>query len=84
MIDEAIRSGCHLRAIFFSDSAGARVAHLLPQISLPRIALLLPDVLFESAVLTEAPQGVAALVRLADQASVESISPREPTWARSW
>ena len=73
IIDEAIRSGCQLRAIFFSDSAGARVDHLLPQISSSTEALILPDLLFESAVLTESPQGVAALVRLAEHASMESI-----------
>ena len=79
IIDEAIRSGCHLRAVFFSDSAGARVDHLLPQISSSTEALVMPDLLFESAVLTESPQGVAALVRLADQASMESIIARADT-----
>jgi RNA methyltransferase, TrmH family len=76
MIDEAIRSGSHLRAIFFSDSAVPRMSHLVPQISASTEALVLPDLLFESAVLTEAPQGVAALVRLALRASVDSIAAR--------
>jgi TrmH family RNA methyltransferase len=74
LIDEAIRSGCEFRAVFFSESAGERIAHLLPQISPAVETLLLPDLLFESAVLTESPQGVAALVRLPDRATPDSVA----------
>ena len=76
LIDEAIRSGCHLRAVFFSESAGQKVAHLLPQVSPAVDTLLLPDALFASAVLTEAPQGVAALIRLPHQATLETLVER--------
>ena len=38
--------------------------------------LLLPDALFASAVLTEAPQGVAALIRPPQQATLETLAER--------
>jgi RNA methyltransferase, TrmH family len=64
MIEEAIRSGLRFEAVFFSQSGRGHAARLLPQISSHSEALLLPDDVFLSAVSTEAPQGVAALVRL--------------------
>ena len=64
IIEEAIRSGLRFEAIFFSESGSAHAARLLPQISSHTEALLLPDDVFSSAVSTERPQGVAALVKL--------------------
>src|SRR5512146_2025978 len=64
IIEEAIRSGLRFDAIFFSESGRAHAARLLPQIASQVEALLLPDEVFASAVSTETPQGVAALVRL--------------------
>jgi len=64
LIEEAIRSGLRFQAVFFSDSGRAHAARLLSQISSHVEALLLPDDVFLSAVSTEAPQGVAALVKL--------------------
>ena len=64
IIEEAIRSGLRFEAIFFSESGSAHAARLLPQISSHTEALLLPDDVFSSAVRTETPQGVAALVKL--------------------
>ena len=64
IIEEAIRSGLRFEAIFFSESGSAHAARLLPQISSHTEALLLPDDVFSSAVSTETPQGVAALVKL--------------------
>src|SRR5215471_14767059 len=64
IIEEAIRSGLRFEAIFFSESGSAHAARLLPQISSHSEALLLPDDVFSSAVSTETPQGVAALVKL--------------------
>lgn len=64
IIEEAIRSGLKFQAIFFSDSGRAHAARLLPQIASHVEALLLPDEVFSSAVSTETPQGVAALVKL--------------------
>ena len=63
ILDEAIRSGLKFRAVFFSASAEARAERLLPQLGAHVEKLLLPDNLFASAVPSDAPQGVAALVR---------------------
>ncbi|MGZ4839744.1 MAG: TrmH family RNA methyltransferase [Terriglobales bacterium] len=63
-IEEAIRSGLRFHAVFFSESAQARAERLLPQVSTHVDTLLLPDDVFQSAVATETPQGVAALVKL--------------------
>jgi TrmH family RNA methyltransferase len=64
LLDEAIRSGLRFQAVFFSESAEERANRLLPQIGAQVETLLLPDEVFASAVSTETPQGVAALVRL--------------------
>jgi TrmH family RNA methyltransferase len=64
LLEEAIRSGLKLSTVFFSESARERVHKLLPQLSSHAEALLLPDAVFASAVPTETPQGVAALVRV--------------------
>lgn len=64
IIEEAVRSGLRFQAIIFSESGRSHAARLLPQISSHTEALLLPDDVFASAVSTETPQGVAALVKL--------------------
>ena len=64
MIEEAIRSGLRFQAIFFSEAGSAHATRLLPQIGSQVEVLLLPDEVFVSAVSTESPQGVAALVKL--------------------
>jgi len=64
MIEEAVRSGLRFQAIIFSESGRGHAARLLPQISAHTEALLLPDDVFASAVSTDTPQGVAALVKL--------------------
>jgi TrmH family RNA methyltransferase len=64
IIEEAIRSGLRFQAVFFSDAGSAHAARLLPQIAANAEVLLLPDDVFSSAVSTESPQGVAALVKL--------------------
>jgi|SRR6185312_10784779 len=64
IIEEAIRSGLKFQAIFFSESGRAHATRLLPQIASHVEGLLLPDDVFSSAVSTETPQGVAALVKL--------------------
>ena len=77
-IEEAIRSGLRVRAIFFSESAKTLSQRLLPQISSHAEALLLPDAIFASAVATESPQGVAALVRVKQHSLEEVLSPPNP------
>jgi TrmH family RNA methyltransferase len=64
IVEEAIRSGLRFRAVFFQESAQSLAERLLPQIGANVDTLLLPDSLFDSAVPSETPQGVAALVRL--------------------
>lgn len=64
IIEEAIRAGLRFAAVFFSESAENRAAKLLPQIGAHVETLVLPDNVFASAVATETPQGVAALVRV--------------------
>lgn len=64
LVEEAIRSGLRLGTVFFSESARERVHRLLPQLSGQTETLLLPDAVFASAVPTDTPQGVAALVRI--------------------
>ncbi len=79
IVDEAIRSGLRFRAVFFSESAAQnRAEKLLPQIGTHVDTLVLPDAIFSSAVSTETPQGVAALVRLKAsglEAALEATSP---------
>jgi TrmH family RNA methyltransferase len=64
LLEESLRSGLRVKAVFFSQSARERANRLLPQISTHADVLLLPDAVFRSAVATETPQGVAALVKL--------------------
>ena len=63
IVEEAIRSGLRFRAVFFKESAQNLAERLLPQIGAHVDTLLLPDRLFDAAVPSETPQGVAALVR---------------------
>ncbi|HWR37295.1 MAG TPA: RNA methyltransferase [Clostridia bacterium] len=64
IIEEAIRSGLRFKAVFVSESAQERAKKLLPQLAAQVELLLVPDEVFQSAVPTETPQGIAALVKL--------------------
>ena len=75
MVEEAIRSGLRFRAVFFSESAEGQRQKLLPQIGSHVETLVLPDKLFTSAVPSETPQGVAALVRV-QPSSVDDVLAR--------
>jgi RNA methyltransferase, TrmH family len=66
IVEEAIRSGLRFKAAFFKESAQNLADRLLPQIGANVDTSLLPDKLFDAAVPSESPQGVAALVRLKD------------------
>ena len=72
ILEEAIRSGLRLEAVFFSESAENRADRLLPQIAANVATWLVPNQLFSRAVPSESPQGVAALVRLRES-SVEDV-----------
>jgi len=73
--EEAIRSGLKFRAFFFRESAQGLAERLLPQIGSHVETLLLPDKIFDAAVPSETPQGVAALVRLRES-SLDDILER--------
>lgn len=75
IVEEAIRSGLRFRAVFFSESAKTRAERLLPQIGAHVETVVLPDKLFASVIPTDAPQGVAALVRYR-QSSLEDAFER--------
>ncbi len=64
LIEEAIRSGIRISALFVSESARERANRLMPQLGSHTETLLLPEEVFRSAVATDAPQGIAALVRI--------------------
>src|SRR5712671_1924657 len=64
LVEEAIRSGQRLTEIFFSESARPLAEKFLPQIGARVEILLVPDSLFKSIVPSDAPQGVAALMKI--------------------
>src|SRR6266576_5896154 len=64
LVEEAIRSGQRLGGMFFSESARPLAEKLLPQIGARVEMLVLPDSLFSSIVPSEAPQGIAALLKV--------------------
>jgi RNA methyltransferase, TrmH family len=78
LVEEAIRSGLRLRAVFFSESGRERANRLLPQLSHTTETVLLPDDIFHSAVATDTPQGVAALVYPLTAALEDLFRPASP------
>jgi TrmH family RNA methyltransferase len=65
LVEEALRSGCRIQAVLFSESGERHRARLAPFVDRPEIAfpvLRTTDRLFEGIADTEHPQGVAALV----------------------
>ncbi len=66
LVEEALRSGCRIDAVLFSESGERHRERLAPLIDRPEMAfpkLRTTDRLFEGLADTEHPQGVAALVR---------------------
>jgi RNA methyltransferase, TrmH family len=63
IVEEAIRSGVRFKSVFFRASAENVAQKLLPQLGANVETVLLPDMLFDSAVPSENPQGIAALVK---------------------
>jgi TrmH family RNA methyltransferase len=72
IIEEAIRSGARFHAVFFSQAAKLKAERLLPQFGSRVETILLPDKLFASAVPSDSPQGIAALVKW-KETSVEDV-----------
>src|ERR1700736_144849 len=65
LVEEALRSGCRIEAVLFSESGERHHERLAPLIARPEMAfptLRTTDRLFEGLADTEHPQGVAALV----------------------
>ncbi|MBI1739518.1 MAG: RNA methyltransferase [Candidatus Koribacter versatilis] len=63
LVEEALRSGQRLSCVFFSESARPLAEKLLPQLNARTETHILPNALFNSIVPSDAPQGVAALVK---------------------
>lgn len=66
LVEEALRSGCPIQAVLFSESGQRHHERLAPLIDRPGMAfptLRTTDRLFEGLADTEHPQGVAALVK---------------------
>jgi RNA methyltransferase, TrmH family len=66
LVEEALRSGCPIQAVLFSESGERHRERLAPLIHRPEMAfpvLHTTDRLFEGLADTEHPQGVAALVQ---------------------
>src|SRR5258708_17899245 len=74
LLEEALRSGQHLESVFFSESARPLAGKLLPQIGARTETLIMPNALFNSSVPSDAPQGVAALVKLAAFSSLHLLA----------
>src|SRR5271169_1795638 len=65
LVEEALRSGCRIQAVLFSESGERHRTRLAPFVDRPEIGfpvLRTTDRLFEGIADTEHPQGVAALV----------------------
>ena len=75
LLEETIRAGLKLSSVFVSESATERARKLLPQLSAHTETLLLPDEIFASAVPTETPQGIAALVKVKSFALDDALVP---------
>jgi RNA methyltransferase, TrmH family len=66
LVEEALHSGCSIRAVLFGESGERHRERLAPLIDTPEIAfptLRTTDRLFEGLADSEHPQGVAALVK---------------------
>lgn len=66
LVEEALRSGCPIEAVLFSESGERHHERLAPLVGKPEMAfpvLRTTDRLFEGLADTEHPQGVAALVQ---------------------
>ncbi len=78
ILEEAIRSSLKLKAVFVAQSATERASRLLPQISSQTETVLLPDEVFRSAVSTETPQGIAALVKPRESSLAQMLEGDSP------
>lgn len=75
LIEEAIRSRLKIQALFVRESAQLRAQRILDQLTKYADAVLLPDRTFDSTVLTEHPQGIAALIKAPEYHLHSAFSP---------
>jgi RNA methyltransferase, TrmH family len=78
LVEEALRSGCPIRAVLFSEAGRRHRERLAPLIDRPEIAfptLRTTDRLFEGLADTEHPQGVAALAKPRETSFDELVRP---------
>jgi RNA methyltransferase, TrmH family len=75
LIEEAIRSRLKIQTLFVRESAQTKAQRVLDQLTKHANAILLPDRVFDSAVLTEHPQGIAALVKAPDHQLQSAFAP---------
>jgi TrmH family RNA methyltransferase len=73
LLEEAIRSGQNITTVFFAESARPLAEKLLPQIGARTETIIMPNPLFKSAVPSDAPQGVAALLKLHTYSPVQIL-----------
>jgi TrmH family RNA methyltransferase len=78
LLEEAIRSGLKFRAVFFRQSSLALADRLLPQIAAQVETVVLPNEVFDSAVATETPHGVAALAKVKSFSLDDVLRPYQP------
>jgi len=78
LIEEALRSRLKVQTLFVAESAQPKALRVLDQLTKRADAILLPDRIFDSAVLTEHPQGIAALIKAPEYHLHSTFSP-EPT-----
>jgi TrmH family RNA methyltransferase len=77
-VEEAIRSGIRISALFVCESARERANRLLPQLGSHTETLLVSEEVFRSAVTSESPQGIAALVRVKQHTLEDLLRVIEP------
>ncbi len=74
VVEEAIRSGLEFQAVFFAESAEALSEQMLPQLGSLVDCITVPDALLNAALPSEAPQGVAALVKMRTHELEDALS----------
>jgi len=78
LVEEAIRSGLRFQTVFLRQSSLPQADRLLPQIAAQVETVVLPNDVFDSAVATETPQGVAALAKAPSFTLDDVLRPLHP------
>jgi TrmH family RNA methyltransferase len=80
LLAEALRSGLHARTVFIRNDADRRNLRVLERLALPAPVPIvsLNQAVFESAVETESPQGIAAIIETPHFSLSESLAAPKP------